>query len=161
MFISSYINNFSIKPPVGFEPATPVCWGFGTPAQWDALRKLRKTPLKHVCLNFTFINAFTMYTLNSIAHYNIPPTQAPSMTPYTSHIHAPNSMQDRQQSINQKLQIKGNFWPWNGFVYGDFTFADFAPINMTYLLSGSNLGIPKYLLFCYPNIDRYLKLWSF
>ena len=44
------------------------------------------------------------------------------------------SVQDRQQSINQKVQIKGNCWARNGFVYRDFTFADFAQINMIYSL---------------------------
>jgi len=35
------------------------------------------------------------------------------------------SVEDRQQSINQKVQIKGNCWACNGFVYGDIVFADF------------------------------------
>ena len=45
-------------------------------------------------------------------------------------------MQDRQQSINQKVQIKGNCWAWNGFVYGYFAFANVALIFfMIYLLT--------------------------
>jgi len=32
-------------PPVGFEPATPGFWGYGTHAQYDAQRKLPKKPL--------------------------------------------------------------------------------------------------------------------
>ena len=43
-------------------------------------------------------------------------------------------MKDRQQAKNEKMQIKGNCWAWNGFVYGDFAFADFALINMIFLL---------------------------
>ena len=43
---------------------------------------------------------------------------------------------DRQQSINQKLQIKGNCWEWKGFVYGYFAFANFALILfMIYVLT--------------------------
>ena len=31
---------------MGFEPAIPGVWGYGTPAQYDAQRKLSKTSLK-------------------------------------------------------------------------------------------------------------------
>ena len=53
---------------------------------------------------------------------------------------------DRQQSINQKLQIKGNCWEWKGFVYGYFAFANFALIFFYNILSWPLIAKPQNII---------------
>ena len=82
---------------------------------------MNQTNLKHVCLNFTWINAFTMYALlspnmfffyisnfNSIAHYKMPPHPSPSHCP----LHKPHPSPTSMSHINALPLYHGPLqWP--------------------------------------------------
>jgi len=45
-FKNSEIIFLKVTPPVGFKPAIPEVWGYGTPVQWDVQKKPAENAFK-------------------------------------------------------------------------------------------------------------------